>query len=109
MSDETVLRVMSGDDGTSYWMWCPACDDAVRITDGWGWNGSLTAPTFTPSILVEGGPNDTRCHSFLTDGVWAFLGDCTHDKAGQSLPMVPLPAWLRDDLASQPEPDGETR
>lgn len=93
-----VLRVMRTENDpnskVSYWMWCPGCDDAVRIDDTWGWNGSLERPTFTPLILTEGGPGNVRCHSFLTDGVWQFLGDCTHDKVNQSVPMVPLPDWL---------------
>ena len=24
------------------------------------------------------------CHSFLEKGVWRFLGDCTHEHAGES-------------------------
>lgn len=112
----TLLRVMtaigSAEATTSYWMWCPACDDAVRVTDGWGWNGSLEKPTFTPSIKITGvqwamdqgffKPNHplvpagkkTICHSFLTDGIWNFLADCTHQHAGESMPMVELPDWI---------------
>lgn len=97
-SSPPVMRVMQTlndpDAGVSYWMWCPGCDDAVRITNGWDWNGDLERPTFTPSILTEGGPHGIRCHSFLTDGVWNYLGDCTHAMAGQSMPMVALPEWL---------------
>lgn len=81
---------------TSYWLWCPACDDPVRIDDTWGWNGDLARPTFTPSILTRFTMRGCEhvCHSFLTDGIWHFLGDCTHDKAGQDVPMVDLPAWV---------------
>lgn len=84
----------------SVWMWCPGCDDLHRIVlDGpsaWEWNGSEDAPTFTPSILVQGGPRGIVCHSFVVDGVWQFLGDCTHALAGRHVPMVHLPAdWLR--------------
>ena len=75
-------------------MWCPGCDDVHRITDAWGWNGSETAPTFTPSILQTGGSRGIRCHSFLVDGVWQFLGDSTHAMAGQHVPMVALPEWV---------------
>lgn len=82
---------------------------------GWGWNGSMDKPTFTPSILVrskemtakgwrdhESWTNkeiecpdqfdsiDTVCHSFVTDGKIQFLGDCTHKLAGQT---VELPDW----------------
>ena len=97
--------------GDSFWLWCPACDDAHRISNAWGWNGDTERPTFTPSIRVGGvqwaesesfhkpshkvgAGEQIVCHSFLTDGVWNYLGDCTHDKAGQSVPMVDLPDWV---------------
>lgn len=81
---------------TAVWFWCPGCDSPHRVlTDppeqAWGWNGDLTAPTFTPSVLVTrpGGIPD-RCHSFVTDGRIQYLTDCTHALAGQT---VPLPEW----------------
>lgn len=87
------------DHGGSRWMWCPGCNDVHRVDDKWTWNGSTTAPTITPSILVTLDyavrPDlNRRCHSFLTDGVWQFLGDCSHAMAGQSVPMVPVPDWM---------------
>lgn len=100
------------DDGASRLLWCPACDDVHRVSDAWGWNGDTERPTFTPSIFVRGvqwaegedfhkpshgklpAGGEIICHSFLTDGVWNFLGDCTHDRAGQSVPMVDLPDSL---------------
>lgn len=81
---------------TVYWLWCPACDDAVMIDDTWIWNGDVERPTFTPSVLtrftMQG--RERVCHSFVVDGVWQYLGDCTHDRAGQHVPMVDLPEWL---------------
>ena len=75
--------------------WCPGCDDrhAVLVNDptnGWGWNDDLDLPTFTPSVLVDYGPlgyagKPRRCHSFVTDGRIQFLGDCTHNLAGQTV------------------------
>jgi hypothetical protein len=83
----------------------------------WSWDGDAERPTFSPSILVRGvemtdkGRADYEawaaegfkqpspasfesrpsvCHSFVTDGQIAFLGDCTHKLAGQ---IVPLPPW----------------
>jgi hypothetical protein len=55
----------------------------------WGWNGSVDAPTFTPSILIhyQGGDNPMVCHSFVTDGRIQFLGDCTHALAGQTVEL----------------------
>lgn len=96
---------------------CPGCRCAHQIKVGtWTWNGSVDAPTFTPSLLVnsyemselglqqyndhvngvrhfEGGRfdgTDTVCHSFITDGKIQFLGDCTHEMAGQT---IDLPEW----------------
>ncbi len=69
----------------------------------WQWNGSLDSPTFSPSILVRGTvpitddehrrimageafePKPLVCHSFVTDGRIQFLGDCTHELAGQTI------------------------
>lgn len=99
--------------------WCPGCKDAHRIPFGpgdgprWGYNGNPNAPTFTPSILVRTGhyvpgrgPGTcyctwddkdefpelecSVCHSFVTDGRIQFLGDSTHELAGQT---VDLPNW----------------
>lgn len=82
---------------------CPGCGclHAVGVREKnsvgaqWGWNGSLDQPTFTPSILVRANytsPNrmDDICHSFVTNGKIQFLGDCTHQLAGQT---VDLPDW----------------
>ena len=85
----------------------------------WGWNGDAERPTFTPSVLVTSGhfvagqpqPPDCyvcnenaanpaedhdgykcqRCHTFITDGMVQFLSDCTHELAGQTLPLPDLP------------------
>lgn len=99
--------------------WCPGCNDSHQVTTGpggWQWNNDVDRPTFSPSVLVQGtkmtaageaaykawdaagfpergGPFDhvkTVCHSFVRDGQIQFLGDCTHELAGQT---VPLPAW----------------
>lgn len=96
---------------------CPGCKcchgPRVDSSDGrsgpiWGWNGSLDAPTFTPSILVKGvvpltddeidrimrgekvDPVPMVCHSFVTDGKIQFLSDSTHELAGQT---VEIPEW----------------
>lgn len=97
--------------------WCPGCNEphGIRVEGAtgvgpiWGWNGSLDAPSITPSINVRqtlygperltfgnyDGPmptekNDGVCHSFVTDGRIQFCGDCTHKLAGQT---VELPDW----------------
>jgi hypothetical protein len=89
--------------------WCPGCDEAHQIIyagpKAWGFNGDWDKPTFTPSYLTWHDPNPEadpkydskgkfrngfRCHSFITDGNIAFLGDCTHALANQT---VALPEW----------------
>lgn len=84
-------------------MYCPGCrcSHQVPVDTGsgdWTWNGSLTAPTLSPSLLVLShftyDENDNmaktpRCHSFVRNGQWQFLGDCTHDLAGQTVVIPP--------------------
>jgi hypothetical protein len=88
---------------------CPGCKVAHGVTvqeagslytsSPWGWNGSNTATTFEPSVLVH--PHEAfaedgsvvmtpRCHSFVRDGKIEFLGDCDHALKGQT---VELPEW----------------
>jgi hypothetical protein len=62
----------------------------------WTFDGNLDAPTLSPSILwceivVDG---VEVCHSFLRNGVFEFLSDCTHEHAGQHVPMPDLPDWF---------------
>lgn len=83
-----------------YWFHCPGCGDKhVLPTTGpnaWGFNGSLDAPTFTPSVLVhshkalddQGRKVDTpRCHSYVTDGRIQYLSDTTHALSGQTVDL----------------------
>lgn len=89
-------------DGQPYgWcVWCPACDLAHHFSD-WVFNGDHEKPTFSPSMLVTWTYGEARtpkrCHSFLVDGIWQYLSDCTHDKAGQH---VPAPDWPRPNWGS---------
>jgi hypothetical protein len=99
---------------------CPGCGDRHVLPVGpgngevharWSFNGDIDRPTFTPSVLAQGNKlvhdadgewtgeweKDASgrlipyvCHSFVTDGHIQFLGDCTHELAGQT---VDLPEW----------------
>jgi hypothetical protein len=58
----------------------------------WDWNGDMTKPTFTPSLLVRSNftdpsRSDKICHSFVTDGQIRYLSDCTHALAGQTIDL----------------------
>jgi hypothetical protein len=88
--------------------WCPACEwmHHIRVVDPnpWEFDGNSDSPTFSPSVKVEyNGPDaDTRpdgrrrrpskvCHYFLRAGEIEFLPDCTHEMAGQKVPLPELP------------------
>ena len=82
---------------------CPGCNSMHMVKVGagsgprWQWNEDPERPTFSPSILVsyngadagKDGAPPSVCHSFVTDGRIAFLGDCTHALAGQTVPIPP--------------------
>jgi len=96
-------------------VWCPGCDTLkdstgsrssglhmlpisgdVNARPTWEWNGDLVKVTLNPSILTKYRMEEKGefvCHSFLRNGIWEFLNDCTHELAGQKVPMVPLPKW----------------
>lgn len=94
--DKTILA-------RGHWVWCPGCDQAHRFRSAhpegvneqplWAWDGSETAPTFEPSLLVHLDDAHT-CHSFLRQGEWEFLSDSTAHELRDRHPMVPLPDWL---------------
>lgn len=103
--------------GETFVLWCPGCNDTHVINKTWDFDGNFEQPTFSPSILVTAGhyvpgfvagsdcwctfyadkPEDERtfscyrCHSFIKNGEWQFLGDSSHDLAGKTVPMVDLP------------------
>lgn len=121
-----LSRKLRNIEGGGLGYWCQGCDMLHQIKVGqgpgprWGWNGDVERPTFTPSVLVRwhqwvppaydeetvakirsGEIVQTRvehvCHTFITGGLVQFLGDCTHQFAGQTLDLPDLPGDWRDD------------
>lgn len=109
---KVLYSTEDGHGGARLMFECPGCEcmHEVVIRSGphpcWTWNGNAEKPTFTPSILVTGvqpitdeqhavwkrgerlpEPRPLRCHSFVTDGRIQFLGDCTHDLAGETVDL----------------------
>ncbi len=60
-------------------------------TGNWTWNGDTENPTLRPSILNDFRKHDPEGmvnHVWITDGNVIFLSDCTHELAGQTLPLL---------------------
>jgi len=59
-------------------------------TGNWSWNGDTEKPTIKPSVLTKlpHADGEIRCHSFINDGKIQFLGDCSHEYAGQTLDLL---------------------
>lgn len=118
------FRRWSRDDKAGLRYWCQGCEELHSVViegpGAWGFNGNPDAPTFTPSVLMRSGhfvpgqegkecwctfeerigrksPFECRiCHTFITDGMVQFLGDCSHQYAGQTLPLPDLPDAHKD-------------
>lgn len=84
---------------------CPGCRHTHSVNSHpqgpkWDYNNNPEKPTFSPSILVttrwsdcedeDFRDKDDVCHSFVRKGMIQFLGDCTHELAGQT---VEIPEW----------------
>lgn len=110
MSNKAVLANVTDSEGLQveghFMMHCPGCNmlhgiyskeykTPLGLTLGkWRFNGDMEKPTFSPSLLVTSpsasGQERRVCHSFIRDGQWQFLNDCTHELAGKTVPMVPV-------------------
>lgn len=86
---ESARRIPSGE--LVHYFLCPGCKTNHLFDSRWTFNGDLEHPTFSPSHvnLID---VDRRCHIIITDGVVQYLSDCTHELAGQSIPLADLDA-----------------
>ena len=62
-------------------------------TGNWTWNGDTGNPTLRPSISTRMDYGDKNrqtiiCHTWVNDGMAQFLDDCSHELAGQTLPLL---------------------
>lgn len=91
--------------------YCPGCDTHHMIDDKWTYSGTDEKPTVRASVLskwvktpdplprdengnlITGpdgravGAKNMVCHLFITDGNIKYLNDCTHNLAGETVPM----------------------
>lgn len=84
------------DELAGYNLKCPGCKNwhtiytrKIKNRPAWRFDNNLEKPTFTPSLLLTY-HDKRRCHSFIRNGQWEFLNDCTHELAGKTVPMVEL-------------------
>jgi hypothetical protein len=98
------MKVKPTESGTGpqrYTFLCPGCAQydepgsklyARHTFDAsWSYNGDGDKPTVSPSILVQDGRPEYRCHSFIRDGRIEFLSDSSHALAGQTVDLPELP------------------
>lgn len=95
--------------------WCPACrqlhdfavDRPFRNGARWSFDGNADAPSFSPSMNIRIGPYPQAwkkagqidvCHYFLRAGRIEYLGDCTHELAGQTVDLPDLPELVREQV-----------
>ena len=86
---KSAIRHPSGE--LVHYFLCPGCKTNHLFEGKWAFNGNMEKPTFTPSHvnLIDA---DRQCHIFITDGVVHYLSDCTHELAGQSIPLADMDA-----------------
>ena len=114
------LNDANGDEGLTYWCQGCKMPHGIKTkgSGAWTWNGDVDKPIFGPSVLYQmdrwtppvtpenidqwrAAPWEQVqvkhvCHTFIgcngaQPGQVIFLGDCTHELAGQTLD---LPDWL---------------
>lgn len=91
------VKLLPGTAGV-YSFFCPGCGKYHTVftkDEGykhpiWGFNGDVDKPTFTPSVAVLNVTPDgeSRCHSFIRNGVIEYLSDCDHALAGRRIAMI---------------------
>lgn len=116
LSNQTADDVLEDFGDKRYAFFCVGCkmhhlintDETVKPR--WVWNGSMTQPTFSPSIHIKyetrkkqpvfGLPDDApivmvqnTCHSFVNDGIIDYLSDCTHEYSGKKVKLPKVSEW----------------
>lgn len=87
---------------------CPGCDKLHRVTfrcpdhggpaTGPVWQGDPYSDPFgmEPSLKCFWTENGVEkvCHSFIRQGQWEFLSDCSAHELRGFYPMIDLPKWV---------------
>ena len=62
----------------------------TKVKPSWSWNGDLEKPTLKPSIKVTYSRDGKCCHSFVTNGMIKYLGDCYHELKNKTIPLTEI-------------------
>lgn len=88
-----LSKVLRNAEGGKFLFWCPGCENAHAVGEGWTFNGDVDKPTFSPSIKIEyahGNPlRKFVCHSVVTNGTIRYYDDTTHKLRGKTLELPP--------------------
>lgn len=84
-----------------WWHWCPACERAHPLPDGWQFDGNLDVPTFSPDFRQTFyHPKLERavsCHYHVVAGKIQFCVDSWHARSDiVSMPIMPADLILDD-------------
>ncbi len=92
-------------DKRQLWYWCPGCRHRHSVDPQvHKFNADFERPTFSPSLLLQyvkqSGPY--TCHSYIENGEIRFLGDCTHEMAGQTVQLPGIRFTNEDKINIEP-------
>lgn len=74
---------------TTFFHWCPACEQMHPLPDTWTFDGNLEQPTFSPSFRQLRVRDGKDCHYNIEAGEIVWHADSWHSRTGRE-PMVPL-------------------
>jgi len=82
-----VMEVVRDGVVEGHMIFCPGCKSGHLFDHRWHFNGDLEKPTFDGSMLVNASDPETRCHSYVRDGMIQFVTDCAHELKGQTVAL----------------------
>lgn len=89
------VKLHETDNTKQLWFFCPGCQQYHAFTlkypnmpKPWTWNGDLERPSFSPSLLCNGDYPESRCHSWVEDGMIRFYEDSFHDLKGKTVELT---------------------
>lgn len=91
-----MSKLLYHDNDISVSFYCPACKKPHTINNTWDIKDANDIVTISPSILYHGTSElfpekNIICHSFIRNSKIEYLNDCTHNLAGKTVELPPMP------------------